>query len=117
MLPKCTLTPPPLRGGQATQRTAAAYTLDRLVRWEAGERTSLWADLPTPTNTDAAKLRRAEALCREGLDGKACAALTANGLQGADRDTLEPFTREHPCHRAAPVPSQHYLPTCQPTSC
>ena len=79
MLPKCVLCAPP-NTKQANSAGVAAFSLDRIARWDAGERQSLWADVPkyrsTPgANTKEARMTRAKALAREGLDSKACAAL------------------------------------------
>ena len=41
MLPQSILDPP-RRGGKQHAKAAAAYTLDRLKRWEDGERLLLW---------------------------------------------------------------------------
>ena len=41
MLPKCILCAP-LRSGRKHKRAVAAFTLDRLQRWQDGERMSLW---------------------------------------------------------------------------
>ena len=41
MLPQTVLDAPP-RGGHKHAKAAAAYTLDRLQRWDAGERLTLW---------------------------------------------------------------------------
>jgi len=114
MLPKCVLTAPP-RIGATSQKTTAAYTLDRLARWEAGERATLWEDLPAPRaprasdNCESTRQRRAEALAREGLDGKACAALTAPGLKGDDRNTLEELRALHPRASLPPRSLPHTL--------
>ena len=45
MLPKCTLCRPP-RGGKSHTSQRLAWTRGRLQRWNAGERTELWQDLP-----------------------------------------------------------------------
>ena len=100
MLPKSVLCSPPRRG-KAHAKAAAAFTLDRLARWEAGERLSLWGDLPTTKlgkvdNSMEARHRRAEALAREGLDSKACAALTGEPLVEATRDNHRLLTQLHP---------------------
>ena len=41
LLPQCVLNAPP-RGGRKHAKAAAAYTLDRLRRWEDGDRILLW---------------------------------------------------------------------------
>eukprot|EP00973_Karenia_brevis_P060853 8462755-Karenia_brevis.AAC.1 len=45
LLPKCVLCIPPKKGS-SNEQASAAFTLDRLARWEAGERMSLWRDRP-----------------------------------------------------------------------
>ena len=62
---------------------------------------SLWGDLPTTKhgkvdNSMEARHRRAEALAREGLDSKACAALTGEPLVEATRDNHRLLTQLHP---------------------
>ena len=71
MLPKVALCRPGKAGSQ-NERTAAAFTLDRLARWQAGERMSLWADVAARTqrsepSTPASRQRLAEALARDGV--------------------------------------------------
>ena len=44
MLPKCVLCVP-TQGGRQHRKATAAYTLDRLHRWQEGERLSLWDSL------------------------------------------------------------------------
>ena len=81
-LAKATLTAP-RRGGHKRQEQLATFTSDRLSRWLQGERASLWSVLGgnTPAkkrariDEEANKLKRADALAREGFDRKACAAL------------------------------------------
>ena len=76
----------PRRGGRQHARAAAAYTKDRLQRWDAGERLSLWETRQQPLprrarrRTDEERRELAVGLAREGFDGKACAALLAEGL-------------------------------------
>ena len=41
MLPQAVLGAPP-RGGRKHHKAAAAYTLDRLQRWQEGDRMGLW---------------------------------------------------------------------------
>ena len=48
MLPKAVLAAPPLKAKVDNESARAAYTLDRLSRWEAGERMTLWEDMPPP---------------------------------------------------------------------
>ena len=107
MLPKTVLCPPPRRG-KKHRKAAAAYTLDRLSRWTAGERKQLWEDMPpVGANTSAkstveARRTRAVALAREGFDRKACAALVSSGILEASAETLQELRTLHP--QSAPVP-------------
>ncbi|CAE8716887.1 unnamed protein product, partial [Polarella glacialis] len=111
MLPKLTLMPPP-RGGRQHVRAAASFTADRLSRWLEGDRQGLWEDvLATPTSpgqkgsSDASRLRRADALAREGFDRKACAALVSGGVCAETAATTRLLRLLHPL---SPVP------TCPP---
>ena len=105
MLAKCTLCPPP-RSGHAHDKAAAAFTMDRLDRWMAGERMSLWDSCPTPRmrrsdESAESKRRRAIALAREGYDGKACASLLSEPLLPANSSTYRRLKSLHP---EAPTP-------------
>ena len=106
----------PLRAGKKNRRTAAAFTLERLSRWEAGHRESLWEDVldrkagPHKQEDEAARRRRAEALCREGFDRKACAALISNGVLPADTSTLRSLEKLHPRKPCPSCPSNEQLP-------
>ena len=81
MLPKCVLSRPG-NSTQANQHATAAYTLDRLARWEADERLTLWEEAhlsrgsSKPMNANQREAR-ATMLCKEQMDAKACAVLTA----------------------------------------
>ncbi len=108
MLPGCVLRPPPYtqnKNSKASQTAATnAYVLDRISQWQAGERLSLWEDTPRPqgrgakTNRDEMdkRLEMAEALCREGLDGKACRALESATLVAPSREAFVEMRRLHP---------------------
>ena len=105
MLPKCVLCAPPTQG-RSNDTSVAAFALDRLSRWEAGERRSLWDDAPTyknanPNTSDTARKTRAVTLARDGLDGKACAALTSTGLA---RENSANATKMRALHPTAPLP-------------
>ena len=69
MLPQCVLCSPP-RGGRKHQRTAAAYTLDRLKRWNDGERASLW-------DTRTAASHRPGRVLRSGTSPRASPSVAA----------------------------------------
>ncbi len=105
MLTKCTLCNPPRAGkGHASQR--AAFTRRRLGRWLAGERASLWNDLPTyspprakRTSAEADKNRRAVRcieLCREGGYSVACKALTKEPPLGRTATVHRRLATKHP---------------------
>ena len=112
MLPKAVLLAPP-RGGKKHKQTAAAFTADRLCQWEAGERGSLWESLPSPANrmrsktSDEQKAKIAVALCRQGFDRKACAALIATDVCEENSETAQNLKSLHP--EATP-------PSCSPIS-
>ena len=109
MLPKAVLCVPQ---GSSKDEATAAFTLDRLDRWESGERQSLWADAPKTRAksgrmvSDEYKRLRAEALTREGLDGKACSALLSKGLIEPSRQSAGKVRALHP---AAAVPPRRPL--------
>lgn len=113
MLPHCVLCPPP-RGGRKHQRAAAAYTLDRLRRWQEGERVELWHSRSKPSllrargPTEDSRRSLAESLAREGFDRKACAALLATGLCPENSATAAALRGLHPPGRL--VPHAHDLP-------
>ena len=102
MLPKTVLCHP--QGTKHSTESLASFTLDRLDRWEIGERSSLWADAVRPSarskrnvnNSWEFKQARAEDLCREGLDGKACAMLQTKGLVTPSRQTARELEALHP---------------------
>ena len=89
-----------LGSGRKHAKAAAAYTLDRLQRWESGERRDLWDSRQPPlapggrARTLAQKKGLATSLAREGFDNKACAALLAEGLC---KETLRPWPASKAC--------------------
>ncbi|CAE7837342.1 unnamed protein product [Symbiodinium sp. KB8] len=101
MLAQCVLCAP-LRGGRRHKRAAAAFTLDRMQRWQEGERMALWDSRPvharrranSPTPEERREL--ATALGREGFDKKACAALLSQGLCPHDAETASALQTLHP---------------------
>ena len=101
MLPKTVLLSPP-RGGKKHKQSAAAFTADRLCRWEAGERGSLWDSLPPPASrthskpSDDHKAKLAVALCREGFDREACAAVIAADVCEENLETAQLLKCLHP---------------------
>eukprot|EP00435_Cladocopium_sp_Y103_P064641 s718_g26.t1 len=110
MLPQAVLCSPQ-RGGRRHQKAAAAYTLDRLHRWQEGERLSLWQSRPSPrkgsSDRPSVEQRRelAIGLAREGFDRKACTASLSQGLCPADDSTLQQLKALHP--ESTPPPAQH----------
>ena len=79
----------------------AAFTADRLARWELGERADLWEDLTEPQrrktgNSKETRLRRAGTLTREGLDRKAVAALVSEPLVEPCAGTRRQLEALHP---------------------
>ena len=115
MLPQCVLDPP-RRSGRRHAKAAAAYTLDRLKRWEEGERVALWETRQQPLRSGrrapTAEERRdmATNLAREGFDGKACAALLATGLLPETAETVAALRRLHPQRPPPSMPAMHDLP-------
>ena len=115
MLPQCVLCAPG-RGGRRHRKAAAAFTLDRLQRWQEGERLSLWESRPCCRASRPGPLtpeeRRdiATSLGREGFDRKACAALLSKGLCPQTEETARSLAALHP-HRPLPaVPAITDLP-------
>eukprot|EP00661_Eupelagonemidae_sp_cell13_P005913 gene5913-3927_t len=107
MLPKCVMCVPPSgRGGRQHRKQTARYTLDRLDRWERGDRLQLWADAPRATRKQrpakddeaaaTARAARAEDLAREGLWSKAASALLDSGVAEPTNDARDELSRLHP---------------------
>ena len=117
MLPKTVLLPPP-RGGHKNAKAAAAFTNDRLTRWLAGERMTLWEDVcahaPPPQaggpSTEAQRMKRAVALAAEGFDRKACSALLSTGLCDESEDTAAKLRDLHPAAAEPACPEMASLP-------
>ena len=61
-------------------------------------------------NSDKARQRRAEALAREGLDGKACAALRSEPLLPHTAENFRAAQRLHPSAPAPVCPALNDLP-------
>ena len=86
MLPKCVLCSPP-RSGKAHHNKRIAFVRSRLQRWLAGERASLWADVPQyceprkkRVSDEAAKNQRhlkCIELCGENAFGRVSGVLAA----------------------------------------
>eukprot|EP00439_Symbiodinium_sp_Y106_P071086 s1078_g12.t1 len=111
MLPQCVLCAPG-RGGRRRRKAETAFTLDRLQRWQEGERLSLWESRPRCRATRTGPLTPEErrdigsSWGREGFDGKACAALLSKGLS----PSFQALAALHP-HRPLPaVPAIADLP-------
>ncbi|CAE7316738.1 unnamed protein product [Symbiodinium sp. CCMP2592] len=115
MLPQSVLDPP-RRGGKQHAKAAAVYTLDRLKRWEDGERLLLWQTRQQPQRGRRRPLSKtqrqdlATSLAREGFEGKACAALLSTGLAPEDPETTAAIRALHPVHASPAVPAMHQLP-------
>ncbi|CAE7388821.1 unnamed protein product [Symbiodinium natans] len=94
------------------ERAAAAFTLDRLQRWQEGEHMALWHTRPvhqrrtgTPP-TPEERRDMAVAFGREGFDRKACAALMSPGLCPPNAETVRSLEALHP---QGPPPSERLL--------
>ena len=115
MLPQCVLDAP-RRGGRKHAKAAASYTLDRLKRWEEGERLELWVSRQMPQQgprrplSDAERRDLATSLAREGFDSKACSALLATGLARETAETTAALQNLHPQQPAPDTPPVHELP-------
>ena len=115
MLPQAVLCPPPRRGRKHL-KAAAAFTLDRLHRWQQGERAQLWDSRPVPrarrsgAPSAAEKREWATALGREGFDRKACAALLSEGLLPQSHETACALDSLHPAASPPATPSMQELP-------
>ena len=105
MLSKCVLCTPPRAGKQhANQRIA--FTRQRLQRWLAGDRATLWRDIPNYTRktqhdkSDVATIclrqSRCINLCGEGADSKACKSLTSEPLSDHSLATTRQMKKKHP---------------------
>ena len=114
MLPQAVLAAPP-RTGRKHRKATAAFTLDRLRRWQEGERSSLWdtrtslARPPWGALTDEVRAGLAESLAREGFDRKACAALLASGLCAETPEAADQLRALHPA-AATPAAPPHLPP-------
>ena len=109
LLPQCVLNAPP-RGGRKHAKAAAAYTLDRLRRWEDGERILLWESRGRTSSkhrslTTAERRDLATSLAREGFEGKAC-----DGLAPETADTVAALRALHPVQPDPVAPPLHELP-------
>ena len=115
MLPQTVLDAPP-RGGQKHAKAAAAYTLDRLQRWDAGERLTLWESRRQLRVRHAGPRAAADrqdfaiSLAPKGFDGKACAALLAEGLAPDTPDNVAALRSLHPVQPAVPITPAQALP-------
>jgi hypothetical protein len=115
ILPK-TVLDAPRRGGRQHQKAVASYTLDRLQRWQAGERQSLWdtrGKVSGPRRYDLSVTQRQEMainLAREGHDRKACLALLSTGLCPDTPATVQALRGLHPAHPQPSARPMHDLP-------
>ncbi|CAE7894920.1 unnamed protein product [Symbiodinium microadriaticum] len=94
MLPQAVLCPPPRRGRKHL-KAAAAFTLDRLHRWQQGDRAQLWDSRPVP---------------RARFDRKACAALLFEELLPQSQETACALDSLHPAASPPAAPSMQELP-------
>ena len=114
MLPQAVLAAPP-RTGRKHRKATAAFTLDRLRRWQEGERSTLWdtrtrlSRPPRGALTEEARAGLAESLAREGFDCKACSALLASGLCAETPEAADELRALHPT-AAAPAALPHLPP-------
>eukprot|EP00663_Eupelagonemidae_sp_cell21sb_P003029 gene3029-6398_t len=117
MLPKACLGPPP-RGGRHHRDQAASFTINRLRRWQDGERAELWAsvrDRPVPAGSDPKKdaERRHErclSLVREGRFADACKALVSTGTVPRTPETERVMEQKHPPAPDGPRPPRRVVP-------
>ena len=111
MIAKCVLCNPP-RAGKAHASQRVAFTRRRLNRWLAGERASLWRDMPhyaapraKKSSTNGDKHRRAQRcidLCAEGGDSAACKALVKEPPVGHSATTHRQLAAKHPPNNRPP---------------
>lgn len=101
MLPQAVLCAP-VRGGRRHHKATAAFTLERVHRWQEGERSTLWTARPQPRRgnrpglTAEEKKDLATSLGREGFDKKASTALLSQGVCPQTADTVEALRVLHP---------------------
>ena len=121
MLPRCVLGTPP-RSGRKHVKASAAYTLDRLHRWQQGERMSLWesrgrllggAGRSKPPTVDEQRAL-ATALAREGFDRKACNALLSEGLCPQTAATTQALQALQPVPTTPKLAAQPLAPVLVP---
>ena len=109
MLPKCTLCQP-VQGGKSKHSQRLAWTRGRLQRWLAGERGTLWQDIPQygqgrpqikHQSSEFVKRQQQErciALTAEGGYSKACKALTSPPpLRQTSEATAQMREKHFPC--------------------
>ena len=105
MLAKCTLCRQ-VRGGKSHRSQRMEWTRGRLQRWLAGERGSLWQDLPIyrrpqtrEYSGESAKIQQQQrciALTSEGGYSNACKALTSPAPLGQTAETTAQLREKHP---------------------
>ena len=122
MLAKCVLCAPP-RAGKNHHNQRVAHTRNRLNRWLAGERGSLWADLPNLSKPGGTKRvsaailanqrhSRCIDLCGEGAFSSGCKALTKGAPLSFSSSVMQQLRDKHPQNTSPPQPS---LLTATPT--
>ena len=101
-------TPP--RFSPRHHKAVGACILDRLHRWQEGERLGLWDSRPSRQIANgqhpSAEQRRALAtsLAREGFDRKACAGVVSNGLCAPTAETMAALSGPGPGMTGSTVP-------------
>ena len=105
MLPKSTLCRLK-RGGKSHTSQRLAWTRGRLQRWLAGERASLWFDLPSyfrpqikNLSAESAKIKRQDRcinLTSEGGFSNSCKALVSSPPLGHTADVTHQLVMKHP---------------------
>ena len=105
MLPKSTLCRQ-TRAGRSHRSQRIEWTRRRLQRWLAGERASLWQDLPnfrqpqrkehTGESVKAHQQQRCIALTSEGGFSNACKALTSSPPPGQSAEVIAQLKEKHP---------------------
>ena len=112
----CAVLCAPPRGGRRHAKAVGAYTLDRLHRWQEGERQTLWDTRPATRAWRASALTPAEKrdlaahLGRAGHDRKACAALLSQGLRAVNTSNAQALAALHPSSPPPTVDPIEQLP-------
>ena len=114
MLPQAVLCPPPRRGRKHL-KAAAAFTLDRLHRWQQGDRAQLWDSRPVPrarrsgAPSAAGKRESATALGHEASTGRLARHCFLRNFSHNRRRLRVHWT---PCIRLRPRPLRPACRSC-----